>query len=313
VSYNYGLWTIFIAYLLDLIFGDPPWRWHPLRCIGRVISWLELKLNRDKRNKIFSGALCVVLTLGLTVSCAALSLEVSKRVHPVLCFVCYILLVYFALSVKDLAVEADKIREALENKDIAQARKSLSMIVGRDTETLSEQEIIRAAVETVAESTMDGIIAPLFYCFLGGPVWMWFYKTINTLDSMIGYTNARFIKFGRVAAKLDGLLNFVPARITSFLIGVSCLFYRKNCFGAFKWGSMYFLRGPAFNSQIAEAAMAGALKVRLGGTNYYNSVACNKPHIGNNIFPLTIARIRESVNIAYVCSGLFIITGLLKT
>ena len=308
---SHNLFFVFCAYILDIIFGDPGWMWHPVRFIGRAIAWLERKLNRDKFNRVFTGALCLVLTVGLTVSCARLILEFSKRIHPVFYSVCYILLIYFALSVKDLAVEVSKVKAELENKNIAEARKNLSLIVGRDTAALNEQEIIRAGVETVAESTMDGIIAPLFYCFLGGPVWMWFYKAVNTLDSTVGYTNARFIEFGRVSAKLDGIMNFVPARITSFLIGASCLLYRKNCFGAFKWGSMYFLRGPAFNSQITEAAMAGALGVRLGGRNYYNSVVCDRPHIGDNLRPLTITHLKESINIAYICSGLFMIAGLL--
>jgi adenosylcobinamide-phosphate synthase len=184
------------------------------------------------------------------------------------------------------------------------------MIVGRDTKGLDKPEIIRASVETVAESTMDGIVAPLFYVFLGGPVLVWAYKAINTLDSMVGYRSERFIEFGRASALLDGAMNFIPAKITCFLIGISSLCYGKDWLNSFKWGFKYIFQGPKINSDAAEAAMAGSLKIRLGGVNFYNSAPVYKPFIGDDFQPLAIKHIQESIRIAYISSALMLISGI---
>lgn len=302
--------SIIGGYILDLAFGDPQWHWHPVRLIGRLIERLERRLNTGSVNKLFAGAILVVLAVGLTVSCVWVILSLAGLIHPVLYLVISTLLIYFALSTKDLAVEVSKVYEALNCKNIRKARISLSMIVGRDADSLEEPEIIRATVETTAESAMDGVVAPLFYAFLGGPVLMWAYKAINTLDSMVGYRSERFIEFGRVSAKLDGLVNFIPARITCFLIGLSGLSYGKNRFNSIKWGFRYLFKGIEKNSEATEAAMAGALRVQLGGLNFYNSVPVPKPLIGEAVYPLEIRHIQESIRIVYLCSFLFLFTGL---
>lgn len=311
---NYSLYAIPAAYLLDLAFGDPAWRWHPVRIIGRIIERLEKKLNTmtdsSARTKVFAGAILVILVVGLAALCVYASLKLAKLIHPIFHYIIFTLLIYFGLSVKDLAVEVNKVKMALADGDIPRSRKQLARIVGRDTQTLDEPEIVRASVETVAESAMDGIVAPLFYCFLGGPALMWVYKAINTLDSMVGHRNRRFIEFGRVSAKLDAMMNFIPARLTSFLIGVSSGFCGKDFAGAFKWGFRYFSSGPEANSRLPEAAMAGALGVRLGGTNYYQGVAFSGPLFGDNRFPLNMKHIGESIRIAYICSGLAVILGI---
>ncbi|MFA4889724.1 MAG: adenosylcobinamide-phosphate synthase CbiB, partial [Candidatus Omnitrophota bacterium] len=198
---NYELLIIPLAYILDLVFGDPQWHWHPVRLIGRLIERLENKLNTDKMNKIFCGAVLVILVVGSTVFGVGGMLRLARLIHPFLFYIVSTLLIYFSLSIRSLAVEAVKIYKNLKSGDIQKARDNLSLIVGRDTKKLNEQEIIRATVEAVAESTMDGIIAPLFYAFLGGPVIVWVYKAINTLDSMVGYRNERFKEFGYVSAK----------------------------------------------------------------------------------------------------------------
>lgn len=302
--------TIVSAYVLDLIFGDPQWHWHPVRLIGRMIERLEKILNTDKINKRFAGFTLVILVVGLTIFCVWGILELAKFIHPILYYILAMLTIYFSLSVKSLGVEAKKVYKALNDKEIAEARKNLSMIVGRDTDRLEGPEIIRATVETVAESIMDGIVAPLFYIFLGGPVLAWAYKAINTSDSMVGYRSERFIEFGRPTAKLDGLANYIPARITCFFISVSSLFYRKDWLGSIKWGLRYFFKGPEKNSEATEAAMAGALRVQLGGINFYNSAPISKPLIGDKRQPLAIEHIRDSIRIAYLCSGLFMLTGI---
>lgn len=300
---------IVIAYALDLVFGDPQWHWHPVRTIGRLIERLERKLNTDKANKIFSGVAMTFLLVGLAMLCVWLALGIAKFMHPFLYGILSIIFIYFALSVRSLAVEANKVYGALKNKNVKAARKYLSMIVARDTQKLDEREIIRATVETVAESIMDGIIAPLSYVFLGGPVLMWGYKAINTLDSMVGYRSERFIEFGKVSAKVDGIVNFIPAKITCFLICLSSLCYKKDWVNSLRWGFKYFLKGQEFNSIATEAAMAGALRIRLGGVNFYDSVPIEKPFIGNNAQPLAVRHIRESIRIAYVSSVLFICVG----
>lgn len=307
---NYQLSTILIAYLLDLILGDPQWQWHPVRLIGRLINRLESKLNINKFNRKFSGVLLVIVVVGLTVFCIWGILKLANFIHPIFYYILCTLSIYFALSVKALAVEANKVEVALMNKNIEEARNNLSLIVGRDTESLDEPGIVRATIETVAESIMDGIVAPMFYCFLGGPILVWVYKAVNTLDSMVGYRSANLKEFGLASAKIDGLMNFIPAKITSFLISLSSLCYRKYIFNSIKWGYRYFFKGPEYNSQLTEAAMAGVLGVQLGGINFYKSIPALKSLIGENLQPLEIKYIQESTKISYLCSALMMLLGI---
>lgn len=307
---SYRLEAIVAAYILDLIIGDPYWSWHPVRLIGRLIGRLETILNNEKLNKKFSGFILVILIVSVTALSVFAILRLGRSIHPFFYFIVYTLLIYFALSVKSLATEANKVYRALAKNEIVQARKNLSMIVARDTQDLNEPQIIRATVETVAESTMDGIVSPLFYAFLGGPVLVWIYKAVNTLDSMVGYKNERFVNFGRASAILDGILNFIPAKIASFVILIA-----SYCCGKYNKVSgiqtlKYFLKGHRYNSETTEAVMASALGVSLGGVNFYNSVAVEKNLLGKNIFPLERQHIKDSVKIAYVSSVLFMVLGL---
>ena len=307
---NYLMASILSGYFLDIIIGDPQWRWHPVRIIGRFIEILEKKLNAVKFNRFLAGTFLVILVVSLTVVFILTSLRIAKMIHPVIYFLYSSILIYFSLSVKSLAHEAYKVYSALQKRDLNLARKNLSMIVGRDTDKLDEPEIIRATVETVAESIMDGIVAPVFYVFLGGPALAWAYKAINTLDSMVGYRSERFIEFGKPSARLDGWVNFIPAKITSFLIVISGLLCAKDWLNSFKWAVKYFFKSQENNSTATEAAMAGALKIQLGGVNFYNSVPLAKPLIGDKIRALEITHIRESIHIAYLCSVLSLIIGV---
>ncbi len=299
-----------IAYFLDLIFGDPQWRWHPVRLIGKLIEILEKRLNTNNFNRLIAGGVLVITVTTVVVLWVYFSLELARLINPIFYLAISSLYIYFALSIKDLAVQLNNVYLALKNKDKDKASKSLSLIVGRDTEKLSESEIIRASVETAAESTMDGIIAPLFFAFLGGPVLVWAYKTVNTLDSMVGYKNEKFMEFGRASAKIDGLLNLIPSRLTCFFINISCLFSGKNLINSIKWGLKYLFKGPDGNSEATEAAMAGALGIKLGGVNFYNSVPTQKAYIGDSIYPLSTKHIKESIRITYTASILFVITGI---
>lgn len=306
---DYSLLAISAAYILDLIFGDPHWQWHPVRFIGRLIGFLEERLNIDGFNLRLAGIILVIVVVAVTISCAWGILKLAGLIHPLFYYFVLTLCIYFGLSVKSLAVEVNKVRDALVSKDITSARQRLSMIVGRDTVNLDEREITRAAVETVAESITDGIIAPLFYCFLAGPCLMWLYKAVNTLDSMVGYQNKRFKEFGWASAKLDGLMNFVPSRITSLLIIISglALGKYKYTFNSIKWAGRYFFSRAQDNSQLTEAVMAGAIGVQIGGVNFYESVPAVKPFIGEEINPLSIKHINESIRISYLCSALMML------
>ena len=303
------LFIIPAAYILDLLFGDPQTVWHPVRFIGRLIERLEERLNVGGHNRKFLGVILVIFVTG-TVSFGVWGiLKLSATVHRFLFYGASVLLIYFSLSVKALADEAGNIKKNLENGDIQEARNNLSMIVGRDTKDLNESEIIRATVETVAESTMDGIVAPLFYAFLGGPALAWCYKTVNTLDSMVGYKNERLKEFGWASAKLDGLLNLVPAKITSFLISASMFCCGKNWINSIRWTARFIFKGPATNSDATEASMAGGLGIQLGGTNFYGSQVVHKPFLGDAFEPLNIKHIRQSTVISYVASALMLIVG----
>ena len=308
---EYRVLAVLLGFLLDLVFGDPQWSWHPVRIIGRLIAKSEIPLYKSRFNKRLSGFLLVILVIGITVIGVFLILKISRLIHAYLYSITYVLLIYFALAAKSLAAEAGKVYKALRKNDIIQARKSLSMIVARDTEALEEPQVIRATVETVAESTMDGIISPLFYVFLGGPVLLWAYKAINTLDSMVGYRDDKYMFFGRAAAKIDAIANFIPAKITCFFLliaGYCCGKYRRN---SWLWLRRYFFKGKEYNSEATEAVMASALGIRLGGINFYNSIQARKNFIGDDTYPLKITHIKESIRIAYVASGLCLAMSIL--
>ena len=221
------------------------------------------------------------------------------------------IIIYTALSIKDLGVESLAVFNALKKGDMDRARMFLSKIVGRDTANLDEREIIRATVETIAENIVDGIISPLFYAFLGGASLVMTYKAINTLDSMVGYKNKRYINFGWAAAKIDDITNFIPARLSIIFLVLASWISGYNPINTWNITMRDGRKNPSPNSGLPEAAVAGALGVRLGGLNYYNSIATEKPYIGNNINQLNKSHIKETVKIAYITSGLFIGIGLL--
>ncbi len=306
---SYVLFVIPCAYLMDLLAGDPQFSWHPVRFIGRLVKALDKALNKKKYNRMFTGIILVVAVSAATVFVTQAVLSLSLYVHPALFFAVSVLLVYFSISTRALVDEAVKIRKYLNKGDMESARKNLSMIVGRDTRDMDETQIVRATVETVAESTMDGIVAPLFYAFLGGPVLVWFYKAVNTMDSMVGHKDERYAEFGWAAAKLDGLLNFIPSKITAFLINIAMFFCGKDWLNSLKWTIKYIFKGPSCNSDTAEAPMSGGLRVRLGGRNFYGALAVDKPFLGDGLEPLHAGHIGQSVIICCISSMLMLVAG----
>lgn len=309
---NERIIIILFAYILDLIFGDPARMSHPVRGIGYLAKKLETFLRRNfAGQERLAGIIFVFNIIVFVYFATSAAVSAANQISRILGFLVSVFLVYSALAIKDLKVQSTRVFRSLEKKDLTDARKKLSLIVGRDTANLNEKEVIRASVETVAESTMDGIIAPLFYAFLGGPVLVWIYKAINTLDSMVGYKNERYIKFGWASAKIDALVNFIPSKITCLFLSISALFYGKNFLNSFMCGLRYFFNGFEHNGTVTEAAMAGALNVQLGGLNFYNSVPVAKPFIGKADYPLEARHIQESISLSYLCSFLFLLTGTL--
>ena len=275
---------IFLAFLLDLGVGDPVYVWHPARLIGKMIEKAEPFL----RNRIYSpkqagAVLAFALPALVWMLTAAMILSLSF-IHPMLGWLFNFFGIYSALSIKDLHQEGMRIYFDLKKFDLETARKSLSRIVGRETQNLDEREVIRAGVETVAESTVDGIIAPLFFAALGGAPLALAYKAVNTLDSMIGHTNERYREFGFFAAKQDELWNWIPARLSYYLIGLASLFTGGQTRKAFAWGwkdGMNHTQGNG-NSVIPEAAFAGSLGLKLGGPSIYEGCVKEKPFLGNS-------------------------------
>lgn len=306
---------IVFAYLLDLALGDPEWFPHPVRGIGRFIVFLERQLigkakgASSRYKERIKGVKLVLIVVLASASFAYLFIEFFKRLHPFLGTLAWVYLAYVSLSIKDMRVKAKAILKEIEKDAISQARKQLSKIVGRDTKDLSKDRVIVAAVESIAESTNDGMIAPLFYLSLGGPVLAFAYKVINTLDSMVGYKNERYLNFGWFSAKLDDIVNFIPARISGFFISISSFILGRGFGRSFKTMLKDGRKHSSPNSGISEAAMAGALGIRLGGDSFYQGKRVSKPYLGQGLRKPNIGFINEALRLSLVSSILMVIIG----
>ena len=294
----YATGALFAGFLIDLILGDPP-RWpHIIRWMGRLIEILERKFY-SMENKRVGGILTVVLTLTISAMLPAMLLFGTYMLTPWLYFAIESLLCWQLLATKSLRVESSKVREALEKQDITEARQALSMIVGRDVESLDEAGVVRATVETVAENTSDGVVAPLFYLLFGGAPLACLYKAANTLDSMIGYRNERYLDFGRFAARLDDVLNFMPSRLCALLMIAASWICGFDVNNAYRIWQRDKLRHDSPNSAQTEAVMAGALRLRLAGDTYYFGRLHKKPYIGDDLRQIEIADIDRSHRLLY--------------
>jgi len=304
---------ILISYVMDFVFGDPQWFPHPVRLMGGVISYFEKALNggTHKAMKRFYGVLVAITLVAISGICAYVIIELATKMHPVAGKIAWVFLAYTTLAARDLVMHACAVWKALATNDIEEARKKLSRMVGRDTGKLSQEEIIRATVETVAESTTDGIIAPLFYLFLGGPVLAIMFKAVSTLDSMIGHNDERYHYFGWCAAKFDTAANFIPARIVGLLIPVAALFCGKNSVDSFRICLRDGRKQDSLNSAISEAAMAGALGMQLGGTCTYSGRVVEHPYLGEQRRLTSISLIKEAITISVVSSLLMLVAGVL--
>ncbi|MBB5326716.1 adenosylcobinamide-phosphate synthase CbiB [Tunturiibacter gelidoferens] len=302
------------AYLFDWIAGDPEWLPHPVRAIGRGIDEGERILRRPGQTPAAELAAGGVLTFGMVVAVylsTAKTIAWMKERDRRLGFVTETLLAWTCLASRNLHDEASAVVNALEKHDIVLARQRLSRIVGRDTQTLNEQEISRAVIETVAESCSDGVIAPLFYMAIGGVPLAMSYKAVNTLDSMIGHADDRYFYFGKIAARLDDIANFVPSRLTALGITAVALIEDASPAAALETWRRDGAKHKSPNSGQPESSIAGALQVRLGGENHYAGEPLTSPLIGEEFARPTVQKAKQSIRMVAVVSVIGALTALL--
>lgn len=304
-----NLLSIYTGYVLDLIIGDPYSFPHPVRFIGKLISFVEKQIRKitssDKGLKI-AGFVLWFVVVGVTLGSTSIVLHLFEF-NKIVYFAVNTILIYTTLATKCLKDESTKIYKVLKTGDLEKSRIQLSYIVGRDTTNLSEKEIVRATVETVAENTVDGIIAPLFYGVIGGAPLAMAYKAINTLDSTVGYKNDKYYYLGYASAKIDDIANYIPARLGVILLSLGSLLTGFNFKNALKIGIRDRKNHKSPNCAFSEGAIAGALGIQLGGTNVYFGKEVYKPTIGDKSREIEIEDIVRTNKIMYSSSIISII------
>lgn len=298
-----SLAALCIGFILDFILGDPHSLWHPVQGIGSLITGTEKvqrKVFSDKKRPLqIAGLLLVIFVVSVSVLLAGLLLWIAERIHPALGFGLSCILCWQMLAAKSLKTESMKVYTALEKEGLEAGRRAVSMIVGRDTKSLSEEGVIKAAVETVAENTSDGVTAPLFYMMLAGPLGGVFYKAINTMDSMIGYRNEKYRWLGTCAARLDDIANFIPARISALFMTAAAFMLGFDGKSAWKIYRRDRHNHKSPNAAQTEAVMAGALQVQLAGDAWYFGELYKKPTIGDPIRPVRREDIPAACRLEY--------------
>ncbi|ODS34661.1 MAG: cobalamin biosynthesis protein [Candidatus Scalindua rubra] len=308
--YDYLPLQIAIAFILDFLIGDPRWIPHPVRIIGRCIEYLEKILLRIFISERVAGILLTGIVVFGTYLITYKIICIFSGIGKIWGIAISTIIIFYSLSIRDLLREAGNVLKALKSGNIRKARKNLSRIVGRDTHSLNEQQITRGCIETSAESSVDGIIAPLFYAFIGGPALAMAYKSINTLDSMVGYKNEKYCNFGWASAKLDDIVNYVPARIAAIILPISSYLCGADYSNSVKIVKRDSRKHPSPNSGIPEAAIAGALGIRLGGLSTYDGITSNKPFIGDPINNIVFDHINNTKRIVMVSAIFSVVFGI---
>ena len=306
-----SLLALVIGYILDLIFGDPYWMPHPVRFIGNLISLLEKVIRRfiskTKRGEYIGGIILTAIVVSISMVIPLIIILIAKTINKYLALIVESFMCYQILATKSLKVESMKVYDELAKNDLPSARKAVSMIVGRDTKDLTFSGVAKAAVETVAENTSDGIIAPMIFIAIGGAPMGFFYKAINTLDSMVGYKNEKYMNFGRFAAKLDDVVNYLPARISAYQMILSSFFLKYDYKNAFKIYKRDRYNHASPNSAQTESVCAGALDIQLAGNAYYFGKLYEKPTIGDHIREINYDDIKKANRLLYCTSFISIV------
>lgn len=292
------------AFALDWLMGDPRWKYHPIRIMGKAIQELEPRFRKLSENQVLSGGLfalsLIVGTFCVTFILARLFWTVSAPAG----FILEVILIYFCISARDLEKSAMVVYRLLIEKNMEKAKKALSLIVGRDTDQLSEEAVSRACVETVAENLVDGVIAPLFFAALGGAPLALAYKMTNTLDSMVGYKNEKYRHFGKVSARIDDAANYLPARMSVPLIALASKILTRTGLRAYKTAKNEGRHHASPNAGYSEAAFAGAFAIRLGGPGHYQGKLVEKPYIGSGFGKVRPGHIKKACDLMILSSFL---------
>ena len=304
------------ACIVDAVVGDPRWFPHPVRWLGSVVEWCDRHVDRlvfsPPKQRMAGVLLAAALPTGAYAAGAVL-IWLGGSIDPLVGTVVTVLLAWTTLAARDLMDHVLSVQRALQSHSLPEARSAVAQIVGRDTEEMAEADIVRATVETIAESTADGIVAPLFYLVIGGAPLALAYKAINTLDSMIGHMDDRYRWFGWASARLDDVANFLPARITALLLVLSAGILSRS-WPVMQRAWQILLRDggqhPSPNSGRPEAAMAGALGVQLGGVNRYDGLSLERPCLGDPVQPLTQAHIGRALALMLWTSLLGTVLGI---
>ena len=293
--------ALLIGYGLDLILGDPKWLYHPVQMIGKVISFIERKLRANENNLRKKAVILTIITVFITAGTTAVLIFLTGIISRWLKLLCMALLDWMGIAVKSMAQEANGVKDAL-GEGLEKGRTQVARIVGRDTQTLDEEEIVKATVETVAENTTDGVISPMIYGAIGTPVLMWAFKAASTLDSMVGYMDDKYRDIGWSSAKLDDILNYIPARITAFLMCIAAALTGLDAKNALRIVIRDHANHLSPNCAWSEAAAAGSLHIQLGGTHTYFGKAIYKPTIGDDDRPATPEDIDKVNKLLYMTS-----------
>ena len=308
----YHIIAFLIGYILDLIVGDPMNFPHPIRLIGTLIGKLDKALNKRRARMLEGVLLCVIVVL-TTAFATTLVIVVSYKIHVALGIAVEAILTCYILAARSLQVESMKVYHKLKSGTLEEARYAVSMIVGRDTDVLDQEGVTKAAVETVAENTSDGVIAPMLYTALGGPILGFIYKAVNTMDSMVGYHNEKYEYFGKAAARLDDIFNYIPSRLSAVFMILASYICGKDYSGRdavriYK-RDRNVTKSP--NAGQTESVCAGALGIRLAGNAYYFGKLVEKPYIGDEGRSIEAEDIKRSCKLMYVTELITVLVSVL--